>query len=273
MGAYINIGNAGFQSVRNGEYVDKSGLINIVNGTLFTERRFSCVSRSRRFGKSVAAKMLCAYYDCSCDSRHLFADLSIASDPSFEKHLNKYPVIYLDLTNFTTRFKDDSIMAHVQKELKDDIHDAYPDVPLKDDDDLMAYLIRVVDSSRQPFIFIIDEWDAICREFKAGTHAMDEYVSWLRRMFKGSNSPQVFAGVYMTGILPRWRNMPTTCCLWASPTIATASSIIAGLKGLRDMFLKEKSGGNHCGLRPIFIMSNANQNVVGALSAPASASK
>ena len=202
MGAYINIGNAGFQSVRNGEYVDKSGLINIVNDTLFTERRFSCVSRSRRFGKSVAAKMLCAYYDCSCDSRHLFADLSIASDPSFEKHLNKYPVIYLDLTNFTTRFKDDSIMAHVQKELKDDIHEAYPDVPLKDDDDLMAYLIRVVDSSRQPFIFIIDEWDAICREFKAGTHAMDEYVSWLRRMFKGSNSPQVFAGVYMTGILP-----------------------------------------------------------------------
>ena len=50
--------------------------------------------------------------------------------------------------------------------------------------------------------FIIDEWDAICREFKAGTHAMDEYVSWLRRMFKGSNSPQVFVGVYMTGILP-----------------------------------------------------------------------
>ena len=202
MGAYINLGNAGFQSVRNGEYVDKSGLINIVNDTLFTERRFSCVSRSRRFGKSVAAKMLCAYYDCSCDSRHLFADLSIASDPSFEKHLNKYPVIYLDLTNFTTRFKDDSIMAHVQKELKDDIHEAYPDVPLKDDDDLMAYLIRVVDSSRQLFIFIIDEWDAICREFKAGTHAMDEYVSWLRRMFKGSNSPQVFVGVYMTGILP-----------------------------------------------------------------------
>ena len=202
MGAYINIGNAGFQSVRNGEYVDKSGLIAIVNNSLYTERRFSCVSRSRRFGKSVAAKMLCAYYDQSCDSRHLFTDLEIASDPSFEKHLNKYPVIFLDMTNFTTRFKDDSIMEHVQKELKEDIHEAYPDIPVKDDDDLMAYLIRVTDSTQQPFIFIIDEWDAICREFKTGTHAMDEYVSWLRRMFKGSNSPQVFAGVYMTGILP-----------------------------------------------------------------------
>jgi len=202
MGAYINIGNAGFQSVRNGEYVDKSGLIAIVNNSLYTERRFSCVSRSRRFGKSVAAKMLCAYYDQSCDSRHLFTDLEIATDPSFEKHLNKYPVIFLDMTNFTTRFKDDSIMEHVQKELKEDIHEAYPDIPVKDDDDLMAYLIRVTDSTHQPFIFIIDEWDAICREFKTGTHAMDEYVRWLRRMFKGSNSPQVFAGVYMTGILP-----------------------------------------------------------------------
>ena len=202
MGTYINLGNAGFQRVRNSEYVDKSGLIAIVNSTLFTERSFSCVSRSRRFGKSIAAKMLNAYYDWSCDSRHLFADLEIASDPSFEKHLNKYPVIFLDLTDFTTRFKDDSIMEHVQKELIADVHNAFSDIPVMDDDDLMAYLIRVNESTQQPFIFIIDEWDAICREFKAGTHAMDEFVNWLRRMFKGSNSPQVFAGVYMTGILP-----------------------------------------------------------------------
>ena len=78
MGTYINIGNAGFRSARNGEYVDKSGLIPVVNATLDTERRFSCVSRCRRFGKSMAAKMLNAYYDRSCDSRSLFADLEVA---------------------------------------------------------------------------------------------------------------------------------------------------------------------------------------------------
>ena len=72
MGAYINVGNAGFQSSRNSEYVDKSGLIAVVNKTLYTKQRFSCVSRCRRFGKSMAAEMLCAYYDQSCDSRHLF---------------------------------------------------------------------------------------------------------------------------------------------------------------------------------------------------------
>ena len=202
MGTYINIGNASFQISRNSEYVDKSGLISVVNSTLYTRQRFACVTRCRRFGKSMAAEMLAAYYDHSCDSRHLFADLAIAKDPSFEKHLNKYPVIFLDLTNFTTRFKDDTIVARMQEELIDDIHDAYPDIAVREGDDLMAYLIRVADAIKQQFIFIIDEWDAICREFEAGTHAMDEYVSWLRRMFKGSNSAQVFAGVYMTGILP-----------------------------------------------------------------------
>ena len=202
MGTYINIGNPGFQSVRNGEYIDKSGLIAIINHTLFTEHRFSCVSRARRFGKSLAAKMLCAYYDHSCDSRHLFDDLAIAQDPSFKRHLNKYPVIYLDITDFTTRFRDDTIVKRMDAILRSDLHETYPDVPLREDDDLMAYLVRVVAVTKEPFIFIIDEWDAICREFKTGTTAMDQYVDWLRRMFKGAMSPQVFAGVYMTGILP-----------------------------------------------------------------------
>ena len=202
MGAYINIGNAGFQSVRNGEYVDKSGLISIVNGTLFTERRFSCVSRSRRFGKSVAAKMLCAYYDQPCDSRSLFSDLEIASDPSFEKHLNKYPVIYLDLTSFIADRSDDCIVDKMDVALRADIGKAYPDIPGEEGDRLMDYLLRVVEVTVQPFIFIIDEWDAICREFAPGTQAMDRYVGWLRRMFKSQEASRVFAGVYMTGILP-----------------------------------------------------------------------
>ena len=202
MGIYINTGNAGFVRARNSEYIDKSGLISVVNSTLFTERSLSCITRCRRFGKSMAAKMLCAYYDQSCDSRSLFADLQIASDPQFEKHLNKYPVIYLDVSDFVTRFKDESIMQHINEEMKADIHEAYPDVPVKDDDDLMALLIRINAKTDEPFIFIIDEWDAICREFQSGTTAMDAYVNWLRRMFKGGMSARVFAGVYMTGILP-----------------------------------------------------------------------
>ena len=202
MGAYINIGNAGFQSARNSEYVDKSGLIAVVNATLNTEQRFSCVTRSRRFGKSMAAKMLYAYYDLSCDSRTLFADLEIAKDPSFEQHLNKYPAIYLDMTSFVTRFHDEDIVGHINAELIEDISSAFPQVKTHDGDDLMKYLIRINAETNQPFIFIIDEWDAICREFKPGTQAMDGYVNWLRRMFKEVNASKVFAAVYMTGILP-----------------------------------------------------------------------
>ena len=202
MGLYINKGNEAFRRIRNSEYVDKTELIRVVNSTLFTENCFTCVSRCRRFGKSMAAKMLAAYYDRSCDSRSLFADLKIASDPSFEKHLNKYPVIYLDMSDFVTRFKDESIVGHIEEELKEDIHDAYPEVEYRAKDDLMGDLIRIAQTTGQRFIFIIDEWDAICREFAPNTKPMDEYVNWLRRMFKGGLSAETFAGVYMTGILP-----------------------------------------------------------------------
>ena len=202
MGTFINIGNSGFQSSRNGQYVDKSEIIAVINQTLFTKRRFCCVTRCRRFGKSMAAEMLSAYYDPSCDSRALFADLAIAKDPSFEQHLNKYPVIFIDMTSFVTRYKDDSIILHINEEVKADVHATYPDVPVNDHDDLMALLIRISSVKQQQFFFIIDEWDAICREFKVGTKVMDEYVNWLRRLFKEANSSKVFAGAYLTGILP-----------------------------------------------------------------------
>lgn len=201
MGSYINTGNAGFQSARNGEYVDKSELISVVNNTLFTERRFSCVTRCRRFGKSMAAKMLCAYYDQSCDSRALFADLKIAQDTSFEKHLNKYPVIYLDMTNFVSE-KDPEIVSKIDAELLADVSKSYSDIPMEPGDNLIKYLLRVSEATQKNFIFIIDEWDAICREFAPGTEVMDRYVGWLRRMFKSADAVRVFACVYMTGILP-----------------------------------------------------------------------
>ena len=202
MGTYVNIGNAGFQRARNSEYVDKSGLIAAVNGTLFTESCFSCVTRCRRFGKSMAAKMLYAYYDHSCDSRSLFTDLEIVHDPSFEKHLNKYPSIYLDMTNFVSQYKNDDIVERIDAALLADVSKAYSDVSVEEGDKLMDYLLRVSIAKKEHFVFIIDEWDAICREFAPGTKAMDTYVSWLRRMFKSQDAMRVFAGVYMTGILP-----------------------------------------------------------------------
>ena len=202
MGIYINIGNAGFRSARNGEYVDKSGLIAVVNGTLFTEHCFSCVTRCRRFGKSMAAKMLYAYYDHSCDSRSLFTDLEIAHHPSFEKHLNKYPTIFLDMTDFVYRYKGDDVVDKIDVALLADVSKAYPDVLVEEGDCLMDYLLRVSETKQEQFVFIIDEWDAICREFAPDSKAMDAYVGWLKRMFKSQDAMRVFACAYMTGLLP-----------------------------------------------------------------------
>lgn len=102
MGNYLNPGNSGFTGIRNDTYVDKSGMIRLTNETIETPRRLTCVSRPRRFGKSFAAQMLCAYYDRSCDSSSLFEDLEIARNPqyveSYRRHLNQYDVIYLDMT-------------------------------------------------------------------------------------------------------------------------------------------------------------------------------
>ena len=202
MGLYINKGNEGFRQIRNSEYVDKSGLIAVVNRQLFTERKMSCVTRCRRFGKSMAAKMLCAYYDHSCDSRELFADLEIASHPSFDQHLNKYAVIYLDMTAFTSGVEGSEVVGNIQRALIADISAAYPQVAYTEGEHLMVYLQRVVAATGDRFVMIIDEWDAVIRIYDDQPEVKDAFVNLLRHMFKDVAAVDVFAGVYMTGILP-----------------------------------------------------------------------
>ena len=88
MGTYLNPGNEGFREILQSEYVDKTGLIALVNKTVGTMEKLTCISRPRRFGKSYAAKMLCAYYDCSCDSHKYFDDKAIARTEGYLVHLN-----------------------------------------------------------------------------------------------------------------------------------------------------------------------------------------
>lgn len=141
MGIYINKGNEGFIIALNGEYVDKTGMIEVINKTLNTERRFTCVTRSRRFGKSMVVAMLSAYYDKSCDSRQLFDGLVAENGATFERHLNKYPVINLDITDFITRYNHDGgIVKHIQRNVMNELLEVYPDVKGREDDDLMELL-------------------------------------------------------------------------------------------------------------------------------------
>lgn len=201
MGNYINKGNDGFASLCNSKFVDKSMLIAEVNSVMMTENRFLCVTRARRFGKSVAVKMLNAYYDKSCDSRELFKGLSICKDEDFEKHLNHYPVLYLDMTDFVTKYgKDERIVDYIKRDICEELLGLYEGVVMKANDDLMDLLVSIVDHTGEKFICLIDEWDTLCREGQE--KQMDEYVDLLRRLFKGSMTEYVFACCYMTGILP-----------------------------------------------------------------------
>ena len=214
MGTYINKGNNAFRDIVNSEYVDKTSLIPLINATLNSELRYSCVTRCRRFGKSMAAKMLCAYYDKSCDSRELFVGLKAEQDKTFEAYLNKYSVLYLDMTSFTARPElRMNIVCNIQNEIIYELKEAFPDVKYKENSDLMDTLAAIHNATGEKFFFIIDEWDAICREFPSRQRMkgdpetvtptiMDEYMMLLRRLFKTQDSDEVFAGAYLTGILP-----------------------------------------------------------------------
>lgn len=201
MGMYLNIGNAGFQSVRKGLYVDKTGLISFINHTLGTKDKLTCVSRPRRFGKSFATQMLCAYYDKSCDSGGLFGGLEISGDPLFHKFLNKYDVIYLDITWFLSTGKDvKNIVSYLQEQVVSELCGAYNFS--RKDDSLPRVLAKIAEMTGDKFIIIIDEWDALFRETKGDTELQKEYIRMLRGLFKSSLTDKMIEAAYMTGILP-----------------------------------------------------------------------
>ncbi|MCM1187865.1 MAG: AAA family ATPase [bacterium] len=203
MGIYLNPGNSGFQEIRNSRYVDKSGMISLINQVIGTKQKLVCVSRPRRFGKSFAAQMLCAYYDRSCDSSALFEDLAIATDHnlngSYRQHLNRYDVIYLDMTYFkpfSENYKN--LNAYISRKITEELLAAYP--ALTASNELPATMCRAVELTGHKFIMIIDEWDAPIRETP---ELQKEYLHFLLMLFKSSGTTdKIFAAAYMTGILP-----------------------------------------------------------------------
>ena len=196
---FVNVDNRLFQIVRNSEYVDKSELIALTNNVIDTEEQFICVTRPRRFGKSVTVKMLNAYYSKGCDSKALFSDLKIASSPDFEKHLNQHDVIYLDMTEFADN-KDNGNMylENLDTDVVSELKDTYPECFDKDKDYSLPEAIFCL---KKRFIFIIDEWDFVFREYPNNSNLHENFINLLRALFKGVGENFVEL-VYMTGILP-----------------------------------------------------------------------
>ncbi len=203
MGRFLKKGSDGFRAALNSEYVDKSELIEIVNATLNTNRQFTCVSRARRFGKSIGAEMLYAYYDQWCASDDLFTNLRIYHSPTFRRHFRRYPVFYLDMTDFVTRYSSEDVVAHIQADTIAELKEMFPEVPCRINGDLADVLFAIASQPyHEKFIMIIDEWDAVLREYNDGSNVAEQYINLLRGLFKSTNAMSTFAGVYMTGILP-----------------------------------------------------------------------
>ena len=201
MGIYMNPSNENFKMALNSQiYVDKTELIAYTNQVLKTEQRYICVSRPRRFGKSMAANMLAAYYCRENDSAPLFEGLSISNKASFNEHLNKYNVIFLNIQSFLSRTHDIlKMISLIKKSVLRELFKAFPDIDYLDKEDLVSSLLDIYAEKTEPFIFIIDEWDCIFREYKSKTDDHKVYLDFIRNLLKDQS---YVALAYMTGILP-----------------------------------------------------------------------
>ena len=201
MGTYLNPGNTAFKEALNSEiYVDKSILIDVVSSKIGTMQKYICVSRPRRFGKSVAMNMLAAYYSRGCNSEAIFKKLEIAKAASFKKYLNRYNVIRLNMQEFLSDYRNiDGMLVAISKYLLKELLKVYPGIDYMDKNRLRNVMSDIHEESGIQFIILIDEWDCIFREYKKDKKSQDKYLDFLRAWLKD----QEYVGlVYMTGILP-----------------------------------------------------------------------
>ena len=204
MGKYLNPGNALFDSIIHSEiYVDKTGIIEPLNRWINTEDRFVCVSRARRFGKTVAARTIRAYYDKTCDSHELFAPFEIAKCDSYEKYINKFDVIAVDTQTFMQVSEDYRFfIERMSQAIITELCKNWPEIEGLKDLSLSNALMQIHESTQCQFIFIIDEWDAVFRNYPDDQVTQRKWIDFLRDLFKQDNAGDYIALAYMTGILP-----------------------------------------------------------------------
>ncbi len=206
MSYYLNLDNEMFECSLNSKiFIDKSNLIKYCNELIKTNDRFMCVTRPRRFGKTMALSMLNAYYSLGCDSSELFKELNISKDQTYLKHLNKHNVIWIDMASLYTKLEHkENFVKELRNYLIMDLKNKFTSINFEGIR-LEDIIINIKSSLNEKFIFLIDEWDVIFREQETNTKLCNEYVDLLRSLFKSSDVSACIDLVYMTGILPMKR--------------------------------------------------------------------
>ena len=185
MGIYLNPGCEKFQKALNSDiYVDKTEMILYLNSVVYTEQSNLSVSRPRRFGKSMAANMLCAYYSKG-DSRALFAGTKLAEHEAWDQYLNQFDVIRPVMTEFME--DGDTVtdmLTYLTEEVTEELMEAYPEVNYGKRKNLRNVMGRIYAQTKQKFVIVIDEWDAIFRECKEDIEGQKQYLDFLRDWLK-----------------------------------------------------------------------------------------
>lgn len=204
MGRFLNPDNTAFQVALNSEiYVDKTGLLKYTNKVLNTKQAMICNSRPRRFGKSITADMLTAYYSKGCDSEQMFSGRAISEDDTFKKHLNKYDVIHLDMQwCIDPAGCPENVVSYIKKSVIEELREEYTGVLPDTVTSLADALSYINTSTGRKFVIIIDEWDVLIRDEAANQTVQEEYINFLRGLFKGTEPTKFLYLAYLTGILP-----------------------------------------------------------------------
>ena len=205
MGAYLNPGKMSYQMAVNSEiFVDKTEMILYLNSVVNTSQRFVCVSRPRRFGKTMAADMLCAYYGRDAGSRELFEKCKVSGDRDdglpWDAYLGEFNVIRIVMTDFMEGASSiEDMLAYLTEEVTMELCEAYPDIHYGSRVNVRTVMNKIYGKYKTQFVVVIDEWDAIFREHKYDKEGQKEYLDFLRDWLKDK---EYIALAYMTGILP-----------------------------------------------------------------------
>jgi len=203
MGIYLNPGNENFRSYLKAPiYVDKTMMIDVMNSFINRDNKYICISRPRRFGKTIASEMLCAYYSKGCGSHALFESLKIAGTDGYEEKLNKYNVIKIDLNSeYQNTMKKEQLIQKLTGKIRSELKAVYADISFSEEDSIAEAILKVYSATGETFIILIDEYDVLVRE-QVPQELFDEYLSFLNGLFKSATVRPALSLAYLTGILP-----------------------------------------------------------------------
>lgn len=203
MGIYLNPGNENFIEFLSAEiYVDKSLMIRELNRFMDAGNKYVCISRPRRFGKTIAGNMISSYYSKGCDSRGLFRDLKISGDEGFEEKLNKYNVIKIDMNSeYQNTIDREKLIKRLTGKIRKELGERYKDMAFSEEDSLADCIMNVYSDKGESFVIILDEYDVLVRE-KVPQELFNEYLRFLNGLFKSDTLRPAISLAYLTGILP-----------------------------------------------------------------------